>query len=233
MPVIKKNETLVDFVSNKMGTVSGLFYLANKNGISITEDVAPGVDLVYSQSEVDLLLKQSVIVPDYVPSVKGQVLKKYQNNFDFISEHVGTLELIFEMAKLNGISITEDVAPGVELNYSQSGADALLKQSVIVPEYVPAIKGQVLRKHQNNFDFVCQHAGTLEWIFEMAVLNGISITKIPEPGEIIKVEVADEKTAAAFDNTGYEIASEREEKEPIKLPGGIGYMKIESTFIVS
>lgn len=166
MPVIKRNESLVDFVSSEIGSVSGLFYLAQKNGISITEDVAPGVELIYLQSEVDLLLKP----------VKNK--------------------------------------------------------AVVVAEYVPEINGVILKKHQNNFDFVCQHAGTMEWIFEMAMLNGISITKIPVPGEVIKVEVADEKTVAAFDNTGYDIASE-DENDTIKLPGGIGYMKIESTFIVS
>lgn len=164
------------------------------------------------------------------------IIKKNENLSDFVIREAGSTEALFFIAMGNGVSITEDVLPGAVLNYDIEALNMILvpakKKAVSVPAYVPLPK-KVLRKHQTNFDFVCQHAGTMEYLFEMAKLNGLSITKTPTPGSVLECEVADEKTVIAFDGTGYTIASGDNVLDDIRLPGGIGYMKIESTFIVS
>lgn len=102
-----------------------------------------------------------------------------------------------------------------------------------VKKYQPPASGQELRKHQTMFDFVTQHAGSIEGVFEAAIMNGISITESVAPGEQLDVSSIDEKVAGAFAQKGLVISTGQPLADGIKLPGGIGYMKIEATFIVS
>lgn len=96
------------------------------------------------------------------------------------------------------------------------------------------INNVVLKKHQNNIDFVAQHSGSLEGLFEMAKLNGISITKDPVPGEQLDVVAVDEKVIQSYAVNGLDIASGPDiVVGGATVPGGIGFMKLEQTFIVS
>lgn len=166
-------------------------------------------------------------------------IKKHESFTDFVTREMGAVSAMFLVANNNNLSITDDVAPGTNLIVDKAAFQAiykgLLKKTVTVKPYIPDVQDQVLQKHQNNIDFVCQHAGTLEWIFEMALLNGISVTEIPVPGSRIKVKAIDTKTVAAFIGKEYNIMSNPDVVGGVIVfpPGGIGYMKIESTFKVS
>ena len=46
MPIIKKYQTPIDFSCQHCGTAEALFLLANLNGISITDEPAPGTTLL-------------------------------------------------------------------------------------------------------------------------------------------------------------------------------------------
>jgi hypothetical protein len=45
MPIIKKHQTTLDFVTQYSGALDGLFTMALLNGISITSEPAPGTNL--------------------------------------------------------------------------------------------------------------------------------------------------------------------------------------------
>ncbi|KAA2245485.1 hypothetical protein F0L74_05880 [Chitinophaga agrisoli] len=46
MPVIKRHQTLADFATQYTGSIQGLVQVAQLNGLSMTDDIAPGTDLV-------------------------------------------------------------------------------------------------------------------------------------------------------------------------------------------
>lgn len=50
--ILKKNQSLVDFVAQYSGTVDELFTVAVGNGIGITDEVAPGTALVVAAVEL-------------------------------------------------------------------------------------------------------------------------------------------------------------------------------------
>lgn len=51
MPVIKKNQTLFDYVIQQQGTMESVFSFALQNGLGITDDVNPGT--MFQAVEVD------------------------------------------------------------------------------------------------------------------------------------------------------------------------------------
>ena len=153
------------------------------------------------------------------------VIKKYETLADFVASQAGNMNALFAVAFVNGASIT-DMFPGGQVLELPDLFEFKKIKSVQVPAYVAPVSGKILKKHQNNTDFVCQHFGTMESLFELAALNGISITEAPVPGVELKTKVVDDKVVLFFEKYGTDISS----RFGIKVlpPGGIGYMKISS-----
>lgn len=169
------------------------------------------------------------------------IIKRHENFADFVSIYMGTMNALFDVANANGAAITDDYVGGEALEtvpYTQLPTPP----TVYVAPYLPTTIGIELKKHQNNTDFVCQHFGTLEALFDLAALNGISITEQPVPGTFLKAKTVDEKTVRYFIKSLDDVVSDSaisiDEVPPIY--GGIGYMKISrpttrftNNFIVS
>ncbi|MBS0647399.1 MAG: hypothetical protein JSR97_12540 [Verrucomicrobia bacterium] len=83
-----------------------------------------------------------------------------------------------------------------------------------------------IRKHQTNIDFALQHFGDLEGVFDMAMLNGLSITETPAPGTVLKTIVNNENVAGYFITKGLDVSGTEPPIPSDVLPGGIGFMKI-------
>lgn len=90
----------------------------------------------------------------------------------------------------------------------------------------------VIKKHQNIIDFTTQQAGSVEALFSVALLNGISITGNVEPGTNLKMaSVIDKKVVADLIKYQVDIVSDQNVEAAIQ--GGIGFMQIGNDFIVS
>lgn len=89
---------------------------------------------------------------------------------------------------------------------------------------------QVIKKRQNTTDLVAQHYGTVESLFDMAQLNGISITEDLVPGNNIETVAVDTQVVNYFSKNALDIASDPLPVDnAIPQPfGGIGYMKIRN-----
>lgn len=162
-------------------------------------------------------------------------IKKHDTLADFVIREFGTMEALFFLAQNEGIAITESVAPGTEMDVEKD--DVLLfsiarKKKAFVSIPMKDVDSYELKKHQNNADFVCQHAGSMEYLFEMAMLNGIAITKKPAAGERIKIMEVENRIVAGFRSADLVISSEDDRPGDVKA-GGIGYMQIQNNFIVS
>jgi len=95
---------------------------------------------------------------------------------------------------------------------------------------------QVLH-NQSLLDIAIQNNGTLTSAFELALVNGLSITEELTPGAIINVpesSLIEVTIAAYFQRKGQIIATafNASDGQDILPKLGIGTMAIESTFIV-
>lgn len=90
---------------------------------------------------------------------------------------------------------------------------------------------RIIKKHQTLADFVAQHAGSMNAMFEVALLNNISISTQPRPGTDLFVNVNDIGVATYYIKSGLDIAGPY--SIPKIAPGGIGYMQIQNDFKVS
>lgn len=84
-----------------------------------------------------------------------------------------------------------------------------------------------IRVRQTVPDFACQCAGQLDALFEIAELNGISITEDVEPGTELLLNEADQRVITFFKNNTEDIVTDAH------IPGGIDYMAVGVDFIVS
>jgi hypothetical protein len=112
MPVIKKHQTLLDYVVEQGGSIMAWFDVARLNDFSLTEDVAAGVNAQVISARL-IPVEATIAAPIQQP--KGIVLKKHQTLIDFTTQHAGTIESMIKTALLNAISITDEVAEGTQL----------------------------------------------------------------------------------------------------------------------
>ncbi|MBK5213356.1 MAG: hypothetical protein JJE55_06825 [Flavobacteriaceae bacterium] len=106
------------------------------------------------------------------------------SNQDFITAlalATGSIETLFASALLNGIGITEYLDPQSTFE-AVAPASKLNVRETALPQLKPTPK-TVAIENQNLQDLTIQTSGSLEHIFEMAMLNGISITETPTPGQ--------------------------------------------------
>lgn len=90
---------------------------------------------------------------------------------------------------------------------------------------------------QAFIDFAIQDLADVERVFELCLLNDLPLTELLVQGSIINLPVVEpgkERQVAYFKNRVIISRDEEDENGGIQLPpGGIGFMQIESTFIVS
>jgi hypothetical protein len=87
-----------------------------------------------------------------------------------------------------------------------------------------------IEKNQRFIDIAMQELGDVERIFELALLNDISITKEIEPGTMIAVPEFDKSkrgVVQVFSNSSiWPASADTNLVKPSLPPGGIGFMKI-------
>src|SRR5690606_32648794 len=97
------------------------------------------------------------------------------NNQDLLTAlalSAGSIDTLFETALINGLSADEQPASGLRIEVIPPlKSNGVQKE---LPKLKP-IQKVVVIENQNMQDLTIQTAGSLEHIFEMALLNGISI----------------------------------------------------------
>ncbi|MBF2707530.1 hypothetical protein [Flavobacterium soyangense] len=93
----------------------------------------------------------------------------------------------------------------------------------------------VVNHNQSLLDLVIQENGNVATAFELALLNGISLTDPLIPGQelnFVKSILADDEIVSYFKNKKVKIATGFQNNETLLPQLGIGQMAIGSTFIV-
>ncbi len=189
-----------------------------------------------------------------IKAVEGQSL------FDIAIQRLGSAEAAFALATLNGLSITDQPAPGDTLEMSKiidndiadffsfknvvpttAGSDPVINEPPVISgssflrmsdtDQVKIVEGQSL------FDIAIQRLGSAEAALEVAILNGLSLTDELTTGETLQLPGVINKAMAGYfkgkniiPTTGA-VAGDDESGELIKE--GIGYWAISVDFVVS
>lgn len=93
----------------------------------------------------------------------------------------------------------------------------------------------VVNHNQSLLDLSVQENGSVATAFELALLNGISLTDALIPGQqlnFVKSTLADDEIVGYFKNKKVKIATGFQNNETLLPQLGIGSMRIGSTFIV-
>lgn len=88
----------------------------------------------------------------------------------------------------------------------------------------------IIKRHQTFFDFVTQHAGSMEAVFDVAAANGNGITDDVAPGTELICVPSNLFVVNSYLRGGYEVSTNFELDG--ETPGGIDYMQIGNDFIV-
>jgi hypothetical protein len=97
------------------------------------------------------------------------------------------------------------------------------------------MKSIIALGNQSLFDIAIQYCGTVEAVFDFALLNGIGITQELIPGQTLLVANKDygcSEIVNYFSNNGIKPATGITPEQLQEQPDGIGYMRIGSNFIV-
>ncbi|WP_367867903.1 hypothetical protein [Pedobacter sp. WC2423] len=92
----------------------------------------------------------------------------------------------------------------------------------------------VVDQGQSLLDVALQHCGDVSVIFDIAVLNGVSVTEKLKPGTVLILpEVSDAGMVRYFFQNNFIPATDTGSVKAIELPEGIDYWAIGIDFIVS
>ena len=181
-----------------------------------------------------------------------------QSLFDVAIQRLGSTEAVFELALLNGLSITDELAAGNVINlpeaWNKSVADYFKNKNLVPATFQESASSQSeniqviywtndldektgmrVSDRQSMFDVAMQTSGSFEAVFELALLNGISITDELVAGQLLQLPAV-----LNSDNVNYyalkkivpeTVGTEIDESLPVLE--GIGYWAIGVDFVVS
>ena len=92
------------------------------------------------------------------------------------------------------------------------------------------IQKQIIKRHQTAVDFTIQNSGTLESLFDVLQLNGFGATDDIAPGTVLQAPVVERSVINYYKGSEADVITFL---RPDDLLGGIGYMQIGTSFIVS
>lgn len=155
------------------------------------------------------------------------IAKQHQTIIDLAIQSTGSAEAAFELALMNGYSITDDVETGHVLSvpdvvdvdvlnyFTQKGiqpatawldnaervvsaADVVISdENLLTSNYITVLDGQTL------FDIAMQQCGSAEAAFDLAIANDISITDILTAGtKLIPVAAISNKIVSYYEQKG-------------------------------
>lgn len=184
--------------------------------------------------------------------------KTGQSLFDIAIQCLGSASAAFELAVMNGVSLTEvpdvlEVFPAVadaniasyfaKKNIQPATAAGVIPDLIVTPvdsyiSYESILQSDevVVLEGQNFFDLATMYCGSPELAYEFAELNKMAVTDEPETGARLKKPAVDNRRIAAYyDSKKLKPATAAAQ---IQIPGaggyeGIGYWAIEIDFIVS
>lgn len=155
------------------------------------------------------------------------------NILDAALASAGSMEDLFFLASLNGLSITADLKPGTILpatgkKYQPSVLGAIANREI---DQVNVLSGQTL------LDMAMQKLGSLEGLFSLALLNGLSVTQTLTDGQSLDFPIKpfNRIIAKSFEDNNWKPASATTVpgEAPIEGLQGIDYWAIEIDFQIS
>lgn len=145
---------------------------------------------------------------------------------------LGSEEGVYDLARLNGLNLTDDITPGSVLNiptgtYKVKSADRT--------KIRPMAKTAIVEPGQTWIDLAVQYLGSEEGGYALASLNQSELTTDVAPGTVIKLpaSIEDKKNEYYMRSGGYYPASSANTGNEEPLCEGIGCWIIQLEFIVS
>lgn len=161
------------------------------------------------------------------------VVEPGQTLLDVALNHFGNAAAVLELAKINGLSATDEVAPGTKLivpNFKEPVYTGSLFTAPL------AVKTEaIVKQGQTLFDVAIQHCGDAIAVLELARINGYTPEADVKPGTWLKLPAVIEPSIVSFFLENYYPATGKliKNTQPEERPKGIGYWIIEKDFIVS
>lgn len=185
-------------------------------------------------------------------------VKARQSLFDIALIYLGSADATYALAVQNGLSITDEIEPGTEIeligvvnknvvNYyninkiAPACATTELKTSIIPDVVYTTTVGRLFGKksvkvlgRQSLFDIAIQHLGSADGAYALAQKNNISLTDELTPGmELELTDVINKEVVSYYSNKRIVPATGESIAESTVVPEGIGYWSIGYEFIVS
>lgn len=184
--------------------------------------------------------------------MSNAVVKPGQTLEDIAVQWCGSEEAVWELARLNGLGLTDDIAPGAVLSLP-AVIDSLAVRSFVEGVWAPAgaldggavvslpqlaalqievqVSGfAVVQPGQTLEDIAVQWCGGEEAVWELARLNGLGLTADIIPGALLRLPtVVDKRVRRVYVERGWAPAAGGVEE----VQEGIDYMAISVDFIVT
>lgn len=136
---VQEHQTIIDMAIQCTGSADAAYDLAVLNGLSLSDDLVPGVDLILPEvvnqdivsyyttkaispatawldnaervvSAADVLISDNTLLTnDLITALEGQTL------IDIAIQTCGSADAVFDLAVANGMSLSDDLIPGMKL----------------------------------------------------------------------------------------------------------------------
>lgn len=157
-----------------------------------------------------------------------------ENLFDVVVSKYGSMEALFDVAELNGVGVTGELAPGAMVDCDES--ITIASGTIKIPTAIAMpYDSDLAEPGQSIFDMTVQLYGDIEGLFDLTEKNGLPLTGELKPGTLVKANTpADKNMRNILKAQQIKPATIVNAAEAAEItPEGIGYWAIEIDFIIS
>ncbi len=224
-------ESIVDIVVQQYKTIAALFEVALYNGYGI-DDLPPlHVDVEIPEIEVRPVESIAIVIPAI--KISSFTADGEQSLADIVSGRYGSFEALFEIAAANNFAI--DDLPLLDAVIVFPELNIAPVKTIAIPVVVVVDDTVAAAGDQTPIDLAIQEGGTVEALFDFALLNSMEITGDLIVGQAYKKPALLNRSIAEIFNEIRKPASGYNLEDTITAltPEGIDFWIIEDTFIVS
>jgi hypothetical protein len=233
--IVTEQDNLIDLAIAHYGNAESVIRLCIDNAVDIDTDLSSGAEASIDDSVKFQTTGAIQITDAFKPSTKSIIALEKQDIIDQVITNYGNAESVIKFCLENGIDINNDMTPG-----DRALIDATLKfqstGAIILPVVEkPLNKSLIVVENQNLIDLALQEYGSVEGLVQLLNDNSIDINIGVNSGSEILIgngKIVSKDLVALLKKQNIQIATDRTQGASPSVPLGIGYMIIESTFIV-
>ena len=190
---IVENQNLVDFALQKYGVAESIIQLCNDNGISLSDDLVSGAQVLIDETIV-YKTTGAITGPAAAAINRKRLVNEYESAVDIALKECNSVEALIDVLIGNGIAPDDDLTAGEQLLIKPEWK----RKRLPAPAMIIPSKKKVMNEYDNIVDAALAIYGNAESLVGICSLNALLVDEEINPGQLLIDNTQEYKTTGAI-----------------------------------